>query len=272
MGKWPWRCTSTGQDSSKTLDLEWISPVAAEFQCPQDSWSRHHAHGHAHYDNEVNRPSGCGVPASAQFQEPLSSPWARPLCPHGQNVHMYRTKRFQWTWFGVNQPNGCRIPTSARFLEPLSRAWARPLCLHGEITMMLHIYGLRRFQRTWFGMNHHSGCWVPASARFQKPLLQIPWALITPIGMPMWSQWANEAEAVPMNLIWSESAQWLLSYRPDERTDGRTRPFHSPPFPSERAGDKNDQLNDQLKWPWVIFPDTSNNIDKAGIVIFDLVS
>ena len=33
----------------KTLDLEWIGPVVAEFQCPQDSRSPYHANGHVHY-------------------------------------------------------------------------------------------------------------------------------------------------------------------------------------------------------------------------------
>ena len=35
MGKWPWHCKSTGPDSSNEHDLEWISPVVAELQCPQ---------------------------------------------------------------------------------------------------------------------------------------------------------------------------------------------------------------------------------------------
>ena len=47
--------------------------------------------------------------------------------------------------------------------------------------------------------------------------------------MPMWPQWANdhdiahlEAETVPVNLIWRAFAQWLLSYVPEEWTDGQT--------------------------------------------------
>ena len=34
MGKWQWRCTSTGQYSSIELDLEWIGSVVAEFWAP----------------------------------------------------------------------------------------------------------------------------------------------------------------------------------------------------------------------------------------------
>ena len=38
-----------------------------------------------------------------------------------------------------------------------------------------------------------------------------------PVGSPMWPRWSNDhdvahphAKMVPMKLIWSESAQWLL--------------------------------------------------------------
>ena len=37
MGQWPCRCMSTGHDSSNELDLEWVSPLVAEFQHQQDS-------------------------------------------------------------------------------------------------------------------------------------------------------------------------------------------------------------------------------------------
>ena len=52
-----------------------------------------------------------------------------------------------------------------------------------------------------------------------------------PMGIPILTQWANdydvahlEAETVPMNLIWSESAQWLLSIMggANRQTDGQT--------------------------------------------------
>ena len=67
--------------------------------------------------------------------------------------------------------------------------------------------------KKWFGVNQPSGCWVPASARFQRPLFMFRGAFITPKGMPMWPQWANdhdvthlEPETGPMKLIWSDSA------------------------------------------------------------------
>ena len=100
--------------------------------------------------------------------------------------------------------------------------------------LALHIYRPRRFQRTWFGVNQPRGCYFPASALFQKPLLQIPGAFITSMGTHLYGPDGLmtvaylEAEAVPVNLIWNESVQWLQSYGPYERTDGR-KPFHSPP-------------------------------------------
>ena len=52
--KWPWRCTSTGQDSSNELDLVWIHPVVAEFWHRQGSKSMYYAHGHVHVDPWAN--------------------------------------------------------------------------------------------------------------------------------------------------------------------------------------------------------------------------
>ena len=69
------------------------------------------------------------------------------------------------------------------------------------------------------------------------------------------ARWANDhdvahlqAKTIPMNLIWSESAQWLWSYsirkvRTDGRTDGR-RAFYSPPyFLRKGGGQKNIRRN-----------------------------
>ena len=41
----------------------------------------------------VSQPCSCGVSVLARFQEPLTRPWACPLCPHGQIVRL-----FQRTW------------------------------------------------------------------------------------------------------------------------------------------------------------------------------
>ena len=126
----------------------------------------------------VNQPSSCRVPASARFQEPLSCPWACPICPQGQitmMMHIYRPRRFQWTWFWVNGPCECWVPASTRFQEPLSCPWACPLCAHGQMAMTLHMDRPRWSQWTRFWVNRPCGCGVPASARFQKPL-SCPWA------------------------------------------------------------------------------------------------
>ena len=49
MGIWLWRCTCKGQGGSSELDLEWIGPMVAEFQRPQDPRSPYQGHGDAHY-------------------------------------------------------------------------------------------------------------------------------------------------------------------------------------------------------------------------------
>ena len=90
----------------------------------------------------VNRHISWWVLASARFQEPLSCPWACPLCLLGQMImllHIHRPQQSQWTWFRVDRPSGCRLPSSARFQEPLSCPWACSLCPHGQMTMTLHI-------------------------------------------------------------------------------------------------------------------------------------
>ena len=48
MGKWSWRCTSTGQDGPNYLDLECIGSVVAELRRPQVFKSVYYALGHAH--------------------------------------------------------------------------------------------------------------------------------------------------------------------------------------------------------------------------------
>ena len=82
-----------------------------------------------------------------------------------------------------------------------------------QITMQLHIYGPRWFQWSWFGVNLTGGAVV---AEFQH--LMVWKELIVSVGMPMRPWWANdhdvahpESRRVPINLIWSESAKWLLS-------------------------------------------------------------
>ena len=80
-----------------------------------------------------------------------------------------------------------------------------------QMTMALHMYRPRWFQWTWFEVN-------PPDGLLSTGICRIPGALITHMGMLMWLQWVNDHDSahtqtkmVPMNLSWSESAQWLLS-------------------------------------------------------------
>ena len=111
-------------------------------------------------------------------------------------------------YFTINkQFTGGSPALCTRFQEYFLFPWSPD----GQMIMMLHAYRQRRFQRTWFGVNQPSGCWVPASARFQEPLSCLwvhQWChhglmpMILRISMP----------TVPMNFIWSESANEWLSY------------------------------------------------------------
>ena len=184
IGKGPWHCTSTSQYGPNKLDLEWIGCWVTDVQV---SKSAYYARGHVRV-----------------------APMQRAVI-----LHIYRPRRFQWTWFGVNPPGGCWIPASARIQEPLLRSWAHPL----------------------------------------------------------WSWWTNEhddvhlqAKTVPVNLIWSESDMWLHSYGVHEVCGGRTdewkngrRQFHSPPF-SIRKG------RVQSCWGWKIRCSGSQSIKGVSIL------
>ena len=65
----------------------------------------------------------------------------------------------------MNPLSGCWVPASARLQECLLRLWAHPYGPDGQMTITLHIYRSRQFQRTLFGVNQPSGCWVTDSAR-----------------------------------------------------------------------------------------------------------
>ena len=92
----------------------------------------------------VNRPSGCGVTASAisvMNGRMDLCPWTCPCGPDGQmtiTLHIYRPRRFQWTWFGVNGPKGCWVPASAKFQEPLLCPWLNDLEDIGQGQRSLH--------------------------------------------------------------------------------------------------------------------------------------
>ena len=48
MGKWPWSCISTGQDSFNELNFERNSQLVAEFQRLEGSESYYYTSGHTH--------------------------------------------------------------------------------------------------------------------------------------------------------------------------------------------------------------------------------
>ena len=157
IGKWPWRCTSTGQDSSNELDLDWIGLVVTEFRIRRDS--PYHAHGHAHYVLMGKCPWRC--------------------------MYMYSPRQFQWTWSGVNRPSGCRVLASARFQEPLSRPWARPLYpswANDHDVAHLHAKTVPK-NLIWSA----SAKWLLSSS-----VRKIPGALIPPMGTPIMPPWAND--------------------------------------------------------------------------------
>ena len=86
------------------------------------------------------------------------------------------------------------------------------------------------------GVNPPSGCWVPASARFQE-WLSCPVLII----MPMQHWWSNDhdvvhlqAETAPVNLIWSEPAQWLLRSSAHMVTRVIITPLDTPMGPDEQ--------------------------------------
>ena len=122
-----------------------------------------------------------------------------------------------------------------RFQECLLHPWGPD----GQMTMMLHIYRPRRFQRTWFGVNRAQ--WLQSSG-----VCKIPEALVTDSRSPYFSH--GHAHVAPMGKWpcrptsrgWDSSneldLEWigptiaeLWAGRTDRQKNG-WRPFHSPPF------------------------------------------
>ena len=128
MGKWPWRCTTTGLDNSTELRMEKIHQAVTEIWVPQ-VWQ------------PPARPPGWGVKTlngvnpSSSFRDMHSAnsgpnlwqiwqvfgPWASPYGANGQmTVHNYRPRQFYRTSNGENPSSGYRDMGSA------SLAVARP--------------------------------------------------------------------------------------------------------------------------------------------------
>ena len=125
-------------------------------------------------------------------------------------LHIYRPRRFQWTWLGLNRPSEDWISASARFQELLSCPCARPLCPMCK-------WSWRCTSTGQDGSNELDLERIgPLVAEFQGP--QDSCSPYQAMGTPIMPPWTNnhgvahlQARTVPKNLIWSESAQWLLS-------------------------------------------------------------
>ena len=143
----------------------------------------------------VHRPSGCGFVVAARFQEPLSHPWACPLCPHGQMtmmtmmLHIYRAKQFQWTWFGVNRPSGCGF------------AWW-PWCCTSTGQSSSNELDLE-----WIGPVVAD---LPHTQNSRSPYHTHGEAYYAPMGKWLWRCTCTSQDG-SKTFIWNELAQWLLS-------------------------------------------------------------
>ena len=98
MGKWPGRCTSTGQDGSNELVLEWIDSVAAEFRRLQDSRAFYHSRGP--YSSDYNYCTLFNNPNSHRTVESLvmtCSENGRDLFQANLNSLLFGKFRGLWT-------------------------------------------------------------------------------------------------------------------------------------------------------------------------------
>ena len=137
-----------------------------------------------------------------------------PIMPPSANYHhnahpQAKTVQINLIW---NEPaqwllNSCVCKIPEARITPNGT----PLYPHGQMTMTLNIY-----------MPSHSNghdVWGESAQWFLSyGIFEIPGTLITPMGMLIMPPWSNDhdvthlqAKTILMNLIWSESAQWLLS-------------------------------------------------------------
>ena len=114
--------------------------------------------------------------------------------------------------------------------KPILHPRAHPYGTHGQMTMTLHIYRPRQFQWTWFGVNRPSGCWVPVSPRFPKPLLHPqahPYGSQGQMTMMMQIYRQRQFKLTWFRVDWSSSCgvtasiKWGTDGRTDRRTDGQ---------------------------------------------------
>ena len=261
MGKWPWRCTSTGQGSSKELDLEWICPVVAGSQHPQDSMSPYHAHGHAHMGKWPSLCASTGqdgsnefdlewigwVPASTRFQGPLS-------CPYG---HAHYAPMGKWQWHCTSTGQLSSNELDLEWIDPVDAKFWHLQDFKG----LYHAHGNAHYahmgQWPWrctsTGKNDSKELdleWIgPVVAEFRRPqdskglYHAHGHAHYAPMGKWPWcctstgQDGSNELDLAwigsvvtelqhPQSLSWTNGRTDIWT---KEGTDGQ-RAFHSPPF------------------------------------------
>ena len=84
-GKWQCCCTSTDQDSSNELNLEWIRPVVAEFQCPQGFKYAYYTLRHAHMAL-MGKWSWCCTLRGQDGSNELNLVWIHPVVAEIQRL------------------------------------------------------------------------------------------------------------------------------------------------------------------------------------------
>ena len=96
----------------------WAEPVFSE-----KTWGKHQSNRIFtllnQLSNEQHRPkSQIFWVNNKQITGGFPAVWTSFQGPNGQmsmTLHIYRPRRFQWTWFGENRPSGCWVAVSAKF-------------------------------------------------------------------------------------------------------------------------------------------------------------
>ena len=162
----------------------------------------------------MNRPSSSWVPASVRLQEPLSCPWACPLCPMGR-----------WPWSSTLTDQKGPNELELERINPVVAEFRRPQ----DLRSLYHAHG----NLIW----SESAQWLPRSG-----VRKNPGVLITDSRSPYYGD--GHAHVSPMGkLPWCFTCMASARFSgPHERTDGRTDeqtesiPYF-PSFPSKKVGD-----------------------------------
>ena len=93
-------CTSTGQDGSIELGMEFLSPEVVELQYLPN--------------RNANLSIGCGIRASERIWVPMVNAWMGFDRPMIKSFHIYRPKQLCRNWDLTNWSSSCRVPAFAR--------------------------------------------------------------------------------------------------------------------------------------------------------------